>query len=122
MGLVRDLEVSTASVHCSRAELSQPGEVVYRDKGYFGVKPRGYHATMRRATRGRPLGIWDRLRNRRINGKRAPGGKTLRSHKTSVQHGACAGDHSAAGQGEDGIRLLMLQTPPAEHTQRRLTA
>ena len=28
---------------------------------------------MRSAVRGRPLDIWDRLRNRRINRKRAPG-------------------------------------------------
>jgi IS5 family transposase len=45
--------------------------VVYRDKGYFGVEPRGYDATMRRATRGHPLSVWDRLRNRRINRRRA---------------------------------------------------
>jgi IS5 family transposase len=72
-GLIRDLETTTASVHDSRVDLSRPGEVVYRDKGYFGVKPRGYDATMRRGTRGHPLGMRDRLRNRRISRKRAPG-------------------------------------------------
>jgi len=72
-GLVRDLGVSTASLHDSQVDLSQPGEVVYRDKGYFGVEPRGYDGTMRRAVRGHPLGIRDKLRNRRINRKRAPG-------------------------------------------------
>ena len=72
LGLVRGLEVTTASVHDSRVDLSLPGEVVYRDKGYFGVEPRGYDATMRRATRGHPLSVWDRLRNRRINSRRAP--------------------------------------------------
>jgi len=73
LGLIRELETTTASVHDSQVDLSRPGEVVYRDKGYFGVKPRGYSATMRRGVRGRPLGIRDRLRNRRINRKRAPG-------------------------------------------------
>jgi IS5 family transposase len=73
LGLIRDLETTTASVHDSQVDLSRPGEVVYRDKGYFGVEPRGYSATMRRGVRGRPLGIRDRLRNRRINRKRAPG-------------------------------------------------
>jgi len=73
LGLIRDLETTTASVHDSRVDLSREGEVVYRDKGYFGVEPRGYSATMRRGVRGRPLGIRDRLRNRRINRKRAPG-------------------------------------------------
>ena len=35
--------------------------------------PRGYDATMKRASRGHPLSIWDRLRNARISRKRAPG-------------------------------------------------
>jgi len=72
-GLIRDLETTPANVHDSRVDLSEEGEVVYRDKGYFGVKPRGYDATMRRGVRGHPLGIRDRLRNRRISRKRAPG-------------------------------------------------
>ena len=71
-GLIRDLETTTASVHDSRVDLSRPGEVAYRDKAFFGVEPRGYDATMRRATRGHPLGMRDRLRNRRINRKRSP--------------------------------------------------
>jgi len=72
-GLIRDLETTPANVHDSRVDLSRPGEVVYRDKGYYGVKPRGYDATMRRGVRGHPLSIRDRLRNRRIHRKRAPG-------------------------------------------------
>ena len=65
--------MTTSSVHDSQVDLSRKGEVVYRDKAYFGVEPRGYSATMRRGVRGRPLDIWDRPRNRRINRKRAPG-------------------------------------------------
>lgn len=72
-GLIRELEASAANVHDSRVDLSRRGEVVYRDKGYQGVTPRGYDATMKRASRGHPLGIWDRLRNRRISRKRCPG-------------------------------------------------
>ncbi len=72
-GLIRDLETTPANVHDSRVDLSLPGEVVYRDKGYQGVKPRGWDATMRRGARDHPISIWDRLRNRRINRKRAPG-------------------------------------------------
>jgi len=71
-GIVRDLEVTSASVHDSRVDLSEPGEAVYRDKGYFGVEPRGFNATMRRASRGHPLSIWDRMRNARISRRRAP--------------------------------------------------
>jgi len=72
-GLIRRLMTSTASVHDSRVDLSLPGEVVYRDKGYQGVEPRGFNATMRRGARGHPLGIRDLLRNRRISRKRCPG-------------------------------------------------
>ena len=72
-GLIRELEVTAANVHDSRVDLSRPGEVVYRDRGYFGVEPRGYDATMKRASRGHPLGIRDKLRNMRISRKRCPG-------------------------------------------------
>ena len=73
LGLIRELETTTASVHDSQVDLSRKGEVVYKDKAYHGVKSRGYDATMRRGARGHPLGIRDKLRNRRINRKRAPG-------------------------------------------------
>jgi len=72
-GLIRDLETTAANVHDSRVDLSEEGEVVYRDKGYFGVEPHAYDATMKRATRGHKLNIWDKLRNKRISRKRAPG-------------------------------------------------
>jgi len=71
-GLVRDVEATSASVHDSTVDLSESGEVVYRDKGYFGVEPCGWDATMRRSVRGHPLGLRDRLRNSRIGSKRRP--------------------------------------------------
>jgi len=72
-GLISDLETTTASVNDSRVDLSLPGEVVIRIKGYQGVVPRGWNASMRRGARDHPLCIWDRLRNRRISGKRCLG-------------------------------------------------
>jgi len=72
LGLIRAVEATSASVHDSRVDLSLPGEVVYRDKGYFGVQPRGWDATMRRGVRGHPLGEADKARNRRIGSKRRP--------------------------------------------------
>ena len=72
-GLIRELEVTAANVHDSRVDLSRRGEVVYRDRGYQGVVPRGWDATMKRASRGHPLSIWDRLRNNRISRRRCPG-------------------------------------------------
>jgi IS5 family transposase len=71
-GLVRAVEATSASVHDSRVDLSLPGEVVYRDKGYFGVEPRGWDASMRRGVRGHPLCEADKARNRRIGLKRRP--------------------------------------------------
>ena len=52
--------------------LSLPGEVVYRDKGYCDVKPRGFDATMLRGVRGHPIGLRDQLRNNRIGSRRRP--------------------------------------------------
>jgi IS5 family transposase len=72
LGLIRAVEVTTASVHDSRVDLSEAGEAVYRDKGYFGVQPHGWDATMKRGVRGHPLGLRDRLRNNRIGSKRRP--------------------------------------------------
>ena len=71
--LIRQLETTTASVHDSQIDLSQPGEVVYRDRGYFGATCKGHNATMNRATRGHPLNIREKMRNKRITRKRAPG-------------------------------------------------
>ncbi len=72
-GFIRCLETTPVNVHDSRVDLSMPGEVVYRDTGYQGAVPCGWDATMKRAGRGHPLCIWDRLRNNRIRRKRCPG-------------------------------------------------
>lgn len=72
-GLIREIETTTASVHDSEVDLSEEGEVVYKDRGYFGVPSRGYDATMKRSVRNHPIGIRDKLRNKRISKKRAPG-------------------------------------------------
>jgi IS5 family transposase len=72
-GLIRALEVTTASTHDSQIDLSEDGEVVYRDRGYFGVQAKGFNATMQRGVRGHPIGIRDILRNARISRIRSPG-------------------------------------------------
>jgi len=68
--LVRAVAITSASVHDSGVDLSLPGEVVYRGKGYFGVEPCGWDATMRLGVRGHPLGDADRLRSRRTGLRR----------------------------------------------------
>src|SRR5665648_85465 len=51
-GLIRAVETTPANVHDSQIDLSEPGEVVYRDRGYFGAPCKGYNATMDRNVRG----------------------------------------------------------------------
>jgi len=45
-GLIWCVETTPVNVHDGRVDLSRPGEVVYRDRGYPGVEPRGWDATM----------------------------------------------------------------------------
>ena len=86
-GLIRDIETTTASVHDSQVDLSEPGEVAYKDKGYSGMKSRGYDAAMKRADRGHPLTTRDKLRNNRISRKRAPGERLFAVIKTVFKAG-----------------------------------
>lgn len=73
-GFVTGFAVTTARVHDSCIDLSKEEEIVYRDKGYFGATPHAKgDGTMERAVRGKPLTPRDRLRNKRIIKKRAPG-------------------------------------------------
>lgn len=86
-GLITELAVTTASVHDSIIDLSKEDETAYRDKGYFGAKTKSKgDATMDRAVRGRPLTIWQKLRNKRITSKRSPGERPFAVMK-NVMHG-----------------------------------
>jgi len=71
--LIRRISTTTASVHDSQVDLSQEGEVVYRDRGYQGAKCKGFNATMKRGARDHPISIRDKLRNERISRKRSKG-------------------------------------------------
>ena len=71
--LIRQFVVSTASMHDSQVDLSIPGIVDYRDKGYQGAPCRGIDGTMDRASRNTPLTIDQVRRNLRISRKRSPG-------------------------------------------------
>lgn len=75
--LVRDYEVSTASLHDSQVDLTRRGDkAAYRDKGYFGatISCGGVRdMTMKRATRGHPLHEKEKERNRAISKIRAIG-------------------------------------------------
>lgn len=70
--IIQRFDTTTASVHVSQIDLSQKGETVYRDKGYFGTIPFASIAkTMNRAVRGKKLSEKDIRRNRAINRTRS---------------------------------------------------
>lgn len=70
--LIRDIETSTASLHDSQVDLSAEGEVVLRDRGYFGAKAKGVDFTMKRRTTDQPLGELDKEYNTLISKIRSP--------------------------------------------------
>jgi len=75
--LIREYEVSTASLHDSEVDLVEGNDkIAYRDKGYFGKKLKAENVedkTMKRGTKKRKLNWGEQKRNRAINKVRAPG-------------------------------------------------
>jgi IS5 family transposase len=69
---IRRFDTTTAAVHDNQIDLSEKGETVYRDKGYFGTIPfASMDKTMKRAVRGKPLSEKDKRRNRAISRTRS---------------------------------------------------
>jgi len=93
--LIREFEVTTASLHDSQVDLIHCTDgVAYRDKGYFGVKvPEGVDdKTMKRGTRARKLNGGEQRRNLSISRVRSPGerpfavmGRTFNGASTLVK-------------------------------------
>ena len=71
--MIVNYSMTTASLHDSQIDLSIPGIVNYKDKGYFSVDGRGIDATLDRAVRGHKLPIQSIRRNIRITRKRSRG-------------------------------------------------
>lgn len=70
--LIRRIETTTASVHDNKIDLSRKGETAYRDKGYFGVKPKAsIDKTMHKAVRGKTLSTKEKRRNKAISRTRS---------------------------------------------------
>lgn len=70
--IIRNVVTTTASLHDSQVDLSEPETVIYRDRGYQGAACKGYNGTMKRGARNHPIDIRDKLRNIRISRKRSP--------------------------------------------------
>ena len=71
--LIINCATTTASLHDSNIDLSIPGIVCYRDKGYFGASIRGIDGTMDKAFRNNKLPVESIRRNLRITKKRSRG-------------------------------------------------
>ena len=67
MKIIEKLAVTPANIHDSKIDLSIPGIICYRDKGYFGSECKGINGTMDRAVRGHPLPVKSIRRNLRIS-------------------------------------------------------
>jgi IS5 family transposase len=65
--IIEKLSVTPANVHDSQIDLSLPGIICYRDKGYFGSECRGINGTMDRSVRGHSLPMKSMRRNLRIS-------------------------------------------------------
>jgi len=55
--IIRSYAVATASTLDSNIGLSKRDIPIYRDNGYFGVKPKGYDATIKKELRSFKLSI-----------------------------------------------------------------
>ena len=75
--LIREYDVTTASLHDGEVDLVDEGDVAaYRDKGYFGKELGAAGVTdntMKRSTRARKINGGEQKRNRSISRVRAPG-------------------------------------------------
>lgn len=71
--IIANYAVTTASVQDSKIDLSIPGIINYKDKGYFGVEGRGIDATMDKSLKGCKLPLESIRRNMRITRKRTRG-------------------------------------------------
>ena len=65
--IIEKLSETPANVHDSQIDLSIPGIICYRDKGYFGSECKGINGTMDRAVRGHNLPMKSIHRNLRIS-------------------------------------------------------
>ena len=65
--IIEKLAVTPANIHDSKIDLSIPGIICYRDKGYFGSECKGINGTMDRAVRGHSLPVKSIRRNVRIS-------------------------------------------------------
>jgi len=113
LGLIRDLETTTASVHDSQVDLSRPGEVVYLDKAYFGVETPGVRGGDEAGHPGPPAGHPGSAKEQAHQPEAGARRKAVRRVEACVRRGPRADDDVAPGAREDGFRMRVLQPSSA---------
>ena len=75
--MIANYSVTTVSLHDSKIDLSIPGIITYKDKGYFSVEGRGIDAAMDKALKGYKLPIESIRRTLGITRKRSEWRETM---------------------------------------------
>lgn len=82
--IVETFAVTTTRVHDNAIDLTNPDDIVYRDKGYTGTKTKAKgDGTMRRGN----LTLHEQLRNKRIQAKRNQGEHPYATVKRALHGG-----------------------------------
>lgn len=82
--IIKEVAVTTAKVHDGAIDLIKPDEVVYRDKGYTGIKTKAIgNGTMKRGK----LTPKQKLRNKRITKRRSEGEHPLATIRRGFKGG-----------------------------------
>ncbi len=105
--IIEKLAVTPANIHDSKIDLSIPGIICYRDKGYFGSECKGINGTMDRARSSTSCEEYTQESSNiphPINS-----GTSLCILQRHVPFLPCNGDNSAEGKGEDILHRHMLQ-------------
>ncbi len=99
-----------------RIDLSRKGETVYRDKGYFGVKPRAsMDKTMHRAVRGRPLLDQREPAEHGVQPNAIPSGTPLRRDGAGVPCRPPHGHHRCQSPGQKHLLLHQFRYQTTAH-------
>ena len=117
----RNRNLAAPSIHDSQIDITQPGEVNYRDRGYFGAPCKGYNATIRpRNTQSSTKYQTKKCRNQRITHKRAPGEQTIRRNQKYIQlRPRQKVTTTLRNTHEKHLHLLLLQPPTTKHHQTK---
>jgi len=105
---IRHIETTTANVHDSQVDLSEKGNVIYRDRRYQGAKCKGYSAAMKCGAREHPIGRRDKLRNLRISRKRAKGERPYAVNQKCFSYRVGEGNNTTKSESEKYVGCILL--------------